>query len=208
MKNSRNATALLTRGFRSFLDLLYPRRCPLCQEILKDKHQLICPECAGELRPVTEPRCFLCGKPVKENEEYCRDCKSRPRAFTQGRGIFLYDEKMKASLLKYKYYGHREYGRFYAKAMYLYAKNDLRKWKPDIIVPVPLHWKKQRMRGFNQAAYLVEEFSRYTGIPADCTLVKKIHSTKSQKNWMQPDAGRTCRMHFRSREGYQGRKSW
>ena len=112
MRSSKNVTVLLEQGYGSFLNLLYPRRCPLCHRILKDSHALICPECAGDLRPIQGARCYKCGKPVSEEEEYCRDCKAAPGAFDQGRGIFLYDDRMKYSIMKYKYFGCREYSRF------------------------------------------------------------------------------------------------
>lgn len=160
---------------------MYPRRCPLCHRILKSSHLLICPDCARELRPISGPRCYKCGKPVKEEEEYCRDCSAHPGAFDQGRGIFHYDDRMKYSIMKYKYFGCREYSRFYGKALYLYGKDALAIWKPQVIVPVPLHWRKLRMRGFNQAEALAGELSGYTEIPVDTGLLKKSHATRSQK---------------------------
>ena len=111
MRSSKNVTALLEQGYGSFLNLLYPRRCPLCHRILKDSHALICPECAGDLRPIQGARCYKCGKPVSEEEEYCRDCGAHPGAFDQGRGIFLYDDRMRYSIMKYKYFGCQEYSR-------------------------------------------------------------------------------------------------
>lgn len=116
-----------------------------------------------------------------EEEEYCRDCQSHPGAFDQGRGIFLYDDRMKYSIMKYKYFGYREYSRFYGKAMYLYGRDLLALWQPQMIVPVPLHWRKQKIRGFNQAELLARELSRYTGIPVNTRLLKKNHATRSQK---------------------------
>ena len=118
---------------------------------------------------------------MKPDEEYCRDCLTHPGSFLQGRGIFLYDAQMKDSIMKYKYFGSREYGRFYARAMYIYAGDAIRRWEPDILVPVPLHWRKQRMRGFNQAEFLARELSGYTGIPTVTDLVRKIYPTRSQK---------------------------
>lgn len=148
---------------------------------MRNPHSLLCPECASDLRPITEPRCYRCGRPVREDEEYCRDCAAHPKAFTRGQGIFLYDERMKHSVLRYKYQGCREYGRFYARAMYQYGGKAIRGWRPDLLVPVPLYPRKQRMRGFNQAQYLAQELSTYTGIPADAGLVRKIRPTRSQK---------------------------
>ena len=83
--------------------------------------------------------------------------------------------------MKYKYFGCREYSRFYGKAMYLYGRDLLALWQPQMIVPVPLHWRKQKIRGFNQAELLARELSRYTGIPVNTRLLKKNHATRSQK---------------------------
>ena len=76
MRSSRNVTALFGQGYRNFLNLLYPRRCPLCHRILRNSHQLICPDCAGDLRPVSGPRCYKCGKPVNGDEMCIRDRKN------------------------------------------------------------------------------------------------------------------------------------
>lgn len=170
----------MKRFLEKMSDIFYPRRCPVCQKILKDQKRMICPQCETMLHPIGHPRCFKCGKPV-EKGEFCRDCQKRKHMFEQGRGIFVYDSSMRRSVTRYKYYGCREYGDFYAKTMYRYAKMELREWKPDLIVPVPVHRSKERMRGFNQAAYLAERISRYTGIPADMGLVQKNIKTKSQK---------------------------
>ena len=165
---------------RKILDIFYPRCCPVCQKILKDQRRMICPECEKKLRPIGHPRCYKSGKPIEEGE-YCKDCQKHTHIFDQGRGIFVYDGIMRRSVTRYKYYGCREYGDFYAKAMYRYAWKNLNQWKPDLIVPVPIHKSKERLRGFNQAAYLAERLSCYTGIPVDTDLVQKVVKTKSQK---------------------------
>ena len=65
--------------------------------------------------------------------------------------------------------------------MSIYGKQYMERWTPQLIVPVPLYPGKKRMRGFNQAAYLAERLSGYTGIPWDEQLVRKIKKTRSQK---------------------------
>ena len=165
---------------RKILDIFYPRCCPVCQKILKDQRRMICPECEKKLRPIGHPRCYKCGKPIEEGE-YCKDCQKHTHIFDQGRGIFVYDGIMRRSVTRYKYYGCREYGDFYAKAMYRYAWKNLNQWKPDLIVPVPIYKSKERLRGFNQAAYLANRLGCYTGIPVDTDLVQKVVKTKSQK---------------------------
>lgn len=161
--------------------MLYPRCCPLCHEILKNQKALVCSQCAQGLKPVTGPRCMKCGKPVGEEEEYCNECAAHPRKFTEGRGIFLYDDLWRASLVRYKYYGRREYGNFYGEAICRFARREILRWNPGLIIPVPLHRRKERMRGFNQSALLAARVGQITGISVDDTLVKKVRSTDSQK---------------------------
>lgn len=188
------------------LNMIYPRCCPLCHKVLKDQSRLVCPECEATVKPISGPRCFKCGRPVGKDEEYCRECMAHPHSFTQGRGIFLYNDKMKASLIRYKYYGCREYGDFYAKAMYVFARQDLIRWRVQLIVPVPLHRKKQRMRGFNQAAYLAERISGYTGIPAELNLVIKTKNTKSQKKLNAGERRRNLKEAFHVQGQVEGRR--
>lgn len=196
----------MKKWIEGILNMLYPRRCPLCHEVLKDQDSVICRRCGGALRPIKEPRCFKCGKPVGEGEEYCSDCRNTKHYFDKGRGIFVYDEKMRRSMVRYKYYGCREYGDFYSRAMCLYAGEELKAWKPDCIVPVPVHRTKERRRGFNQSAYLAVRVSRETGIPADLTLVKKVRNTRSQKKLTAHQRQENLRKAFQVQRSVEGEK--
>ena len=163
------------------LDILYPWHCPVCGEILKDRRALLCPVCREHLRPVASPRCFLCGRPVAEEAEYCPDCLKHRHYFDAGRGIFLYDSIMRKSLLAYKNAGHRQYAGFYAHAMATYAGRQILAWKPDMIVAVPIHPSRMRERGFNQAELIAKDLASATGIPFEPGLVIKRMRTKAQK---------------------------
>ena len=72
-----------------FLNMLYPKKCPMCHQILKQKNSLICSGCAGKIRPNVEPLCKKCGRPVKTEEEYCQDCRREQHYFSEGRSIFF-----------------------------------------------------------------------------------------------------------------------
>lgn len=62
-----------------------------------------------------------------------------------------------------------------------YAEKEILRWRPDVIVPVPLHPGKQRMRGFNQAEYLARKIGSFYGIPVSDQILRKTGKTKSQK---------------------------
>ena len=190
-----------------FLDMLYPQRCPLCHGILrKTENSLVCRECSREVKPFTGARCMKCGKPVKEEEEYCKECRKGKHVFTEGRGIFLYSGKWRRSIVRFKYYGCREYGDFYARALSIYGRKELERWKPDLIVPVPLHPRKKRMRGFNQAEYIACGVSRNTGIPWSGQTVRKIKNTRSQKKLDREARRRNLKRAFQVTENLEGKR--
>ena len=169
------------------LNILYPRRCPVCHRILPDQTGLVCPDCEKTLRPIEQPFCMKCGAPVREGEEFCMECRKTEHRFTCGRGIFSYNDVWKQSIEKYKYYGCREYGDFYADKMARHGARDVRRWGPDLLVSVPLHRKKLRIRGFNQSWYLAERIGRILRIPAEESAVVKVRETKSQKKLAVPE---------------------
>ena len=157
---------------------------------------MLCPACAKILHPIGEPKCRRCGRPVEEDRDLCEDCE-KGRAFQEGRGIFLYDERMKRSILSYKNGGRREYGIFFAEAMVVFAGKDILRWKPDLIVPVPMYPKKYRQRGFNQAEDLAEKVSEQLRIPMAASLVEKRKSGKAQKTLDAVSRKRNLRDAFR-----------
>lgn len=112
---------------------------------------------------------------------------------------------MKASILRYKYDSRRQYGDFYAKAMYIYAQKDIEKWKPDVIVPIPLYPRKKRMRGFNQAEDIAVKFGKYLKIPVESGMLKKIKNTKSQKKINEAERRRNLEGAFKASKSALGK---
>ena len=163
------------------LNLIYPRRCAVCHRILSDQKRLCCPECRNVFKRIDKDYCLKCGKPVRTEEEYCTDCAEKHRSFDRGRSAFLYDDRMRRSMVRYKYYGNREYGRYFAVEMYRNLRDEVIRWSPDLIVPIPLTRAKLRMRGFNQAADLARMTGRLLNIPVSTEVLCKLHDTRSQK---------------------------
>lgn len=164
------------------LQAVYPRRCPICHDIVRPKGAQICRGCAGKVRPVREPRCKKCGKPLeKEEQEYCRDCRCRRHYFEEGAGIFPYNQVMRESLMKCKYGGRREYLDYYGQMMIRYGGKYLAYWNPQAIVPIPLYKTQMRIRGFNQSACLAHALGKQSGIPVYSHMLEKTKKTRTQK---------------------------
>lgn len=198
------------RGERSylkkFLNILYPRRCPVCNQILNENGRKICTVCEKALHPILKDYCLKCGRPVASEMEYCRECRTTHREFERGRGVFLYNNQMKRSLLRYKYYGNREYGEYYADSICRYLEREIRTWNPDLIVPVPMYPGKQRERGFNQAADLAGRIGKNLEIPTADGIVRKIRNTKSQKKLSAVERKQNLRTAFQVTERVDGLK--
>lgn len=186
------------------LNILYPRRCPVCHQILVEKGTLVCRTCEGKLHPITTDYCLKCGRPVKAEEEFCPECRNVHREFDRGRGVFLYNNRMRQSLLHYKYYGNREYGEYYAASICRYMEREICTWSPDLIIPVPMYPRKQRERGFNQAADLASKAGRQFGLPAPDGIVRKTKNTRSQKKLSAVERKQNLRAAFQVTERMDG----
>ena len=141
---------------------------------------------------------------MKAEEEFCPECRKVHREFDRGRGVFLYNNRMRQSLLHYKYYGNREYGEYYAASICGYMEREICTWSPDLIIPVPMYPRKQRERGFNQAADLASKAGRQFGLPAPDGIVRKTKNTRSQKKLSAVERKQNLRAAFQVTERMDG----
>ena len=163
------------------LEILYPARCPVCHNILKGKDG-ICPDCRKGLHYIKEPKCKKCGKQIeKAEQEYCRDCMRFPHSFDQGAAVFSYDDTMRRSVSMFKYHNRREYAKVYAAEMYRHCRYFLQQASPDVILPVPVHSRKKRERGFNQAELVAKELGKLMRVPVDAKYLRRKEKTIPQK---------------------------
>lgn len=166
--------------WESGLDLVFPARCPICDKPAPFP-ELICPACKNKPVIVGFPRCLKCGKHIAdEREEYCKGCRLTMHVFEQGKGLFDY-QSVARSLYRFKYAGRQEYARFYAEQIVRKLGGTIRSWKPDALVPVPVHFTRKRERGYNQAEVLAVEIGKRTGIPVAAHLIGRKKKTLPQK---------------------------
>lgn len=133
--------------------LLFPTRCPVCDSIVKPFGEKICLECLPKLRVVTPPWCMKCGKKIRDDGEFCSDCRQKQHMFDRSRTLYEYAAAA-PSIYRFKYKGRQEYAEFFGEEMGKYLGDFIRSVSPDVMVPVPLHKKKLSKRGYNQAACL------------------------------------------------------
>ena len=163
-------------------DLLYPRRCPVCDRAVRPFGSLVCETCKDKLTYVKEPCCMKCGKELEEEEtEYCSDCMRHRHLFDAGRALFDY-KGISDSVYRFKYKGRQEYAVYYAECLYGRLGEWIRRCKPDALVPVPVHTSRSYMRGYNQAEVLASELGSIMHIPVETNLIKRVRKTSPMKN--------------------------
>ena len=86
---------------------------------------------------------------------------------------------------------------FYAKQMSLYLRHKKELWKAQALVPVPLHRKKKKKRGYNQAELIARELSAYWGIPVITDLVIRCKNTKPMKGIVGTDRQNNLKKAFK-----------
>ena len=160
--------------------LLFPRRCPICDEII-ESGKLICDKCIRIPRRVTGERCFKCSKHLDSpHAEYCPDCEKHKKAFLRGIALYEYDS-VKDSINSFKNNARPEYAAFYADGIERYLSDIIKTFNADVLVPIPLHPAKFKKRGYNQSELLANELSKRLDIPVDTHLLERTKKTKEQK---------------------------
>lgn len=163
------------------LDLIYPKRCPFCKELRPYQEMQVCKKCLNKLEKVEKPYCMRCGKTVRENEEYCKDCRTFSKSFRRGFPVFYYKEPLKSALYDFKYKNQREYGDFFANCTFKYYGEEIKKLGIDGLVPVPVHSHKRRIRGYNQAEILARYLGNYLQIKVYPNYLIRSKDTNPQK---------------------------
>ena len=163
------------------LSIFFPRRCPLCDEVILYEEK-ICKKCAKKVPYIKEPVCKRCGKQLEnERQEYCADCGRKIHHFTQGKAVFLYQKEMKLSMYRFKYAGKREYVDFYVQEAVKRYENWIKKIGIEVIVPVPVHRRRKRERGYNQAEVFAKALGKEINIPVNSEVISRIKNTAPQK---------------------------
>ena len=173
-------------GLRESLHIFYPKRCPICDEILWlpfwSQEYPICVECKKKIEYVIEPVCKKCGKPISDERGlHCQDCMRYSHKYLQGKALWIYNKKVKQSIYRFKYKNRREYGISYARELVRRYEPWILRKEIQAIVPIPLHKKKRRKRGFNQAEIIALEIGNLLQIPVEKHLLERCVDTRPQK---------------------------
>jgi len=154
------------------IDLFLPADCKVCKGPLEYNESYICNRCLSRIEQIQPPFCNRCGKPCKTT--FCSECQKKRRYFKRAREYGVFEGVLKEAIHIFKY--EKKEGISNALGDLMCRTLDNLSWNVDYIVPVPLHKKKERERGFNQTRLLAEFIKRKRNIPLFDGLIKKINT--------------------------------
>jgi len=137
----------------------------------------LCTPCAAEL-PWLHSACRRCALPLPSAGD-CPRCLQQPPSFASARAAWHYAFPVGQLIQRFKYRNDLAAGHSLAQlaAGHIQPREEM----PDLLVPVPLHWRRYWSRGYNQAQLIAEEWSRRWRIPVNARLLRKVAAGETQQ---------------------------
>ncbi len=158
---------------------LAPPICPFCR-VKRAGPGGLCRACLETLPPSPPRRCRLCGGPAEAIVSVCRNCvQEGGRPWILGISALPYRDSVRKAIQRYKYGRQTYLARFFASQMAVAWHRGSWPIRPQIMVPVPLHWTRLLQRRYNQAELLARELEKLLGIPCVDAL-RRIRRTPRQ----------------------------
>tara|TARA_R100001480_G_scaffold101288_4_gene104926 strand:+ start:3270 stop:3989 length:720 start_codon:yes stop_codon:yes gene_type:complete len=141
---------LVNRWGRQLLDGLFPQLCLLCR-LPSASHLPLCACCAAQLVE-NHTCCRCCALPLPDGDAgLCATCIQRPPALDRAIAPFLYEPHIGYIIARWKFQRERHLSGLLAE-LWLSTVEPPR--DRDLLLPVPIHWRRLLGRGFNQAMLL------------------------------------------------------
>lgn len=161
-------------------DVLYPPKCALCH-IPVDAAHALCPECFARLNFITKPQCTCCGVPFSYaplGEMRCGDCLANPPPYQLARAALAYDDVSRPLVTRLKYGDRPHLSILLARLMRQAGHEALQ--GAEAIVPVPLHWRRQVARRYNQSLVLARQLGQLSDVAVRPDLLQRHKATTPQ----------------------------
>jgi ComF family protein len=185
MKVRRLETQKLLQQIGSGLvELLFPPpvQCPACQQ--EDRyHQGLGRNCLRKIAFIAPPICLKCGRPkrlVAATQEFCPQCSETKYYFSAARAVAVYEGALREYLTELKYRFRPDLGEALGMLLVEWLKSHREFQNVDIMIPIPIHWQKLTVRGYNQAELLAKPLQKYLGIPIKSDIITRDKITQTQ----------------------------
>jgi ComF family protein len=128
---------------------------------------LICAACRREVVTPKPPLCRRCGIPLGSPDalSVCRRCRVEPPPYAVARSAALYRGRLRGAIHRFKFEARQEIGPILGQLLADFVRATPPLTAAEIILPVPLHARRLRERGFNQASLLAGKVAEALRLP-------------------------------------------
>ncbi len=156
------------------VELLMPQRCVVCGRFGAALHAT----CVAALPRATPPRCDVCWAPLTSAAfDRCERCAEAPRTVVALRAPYRFAGPVRQAVIEAKFRGVTQLLAPLAAAA---AGVTPRGWELDAVVPVPLHPRRARRRGYDQAELIARTVARRLQLPLATAALRRRRSTPPQ----------------------------
>jgi ComF family protein len=194
------------KALKSLIDLIYPQRCLICQVFLQDQVPSpllqglpFCEACFSDFMPIRSPICTVCGKPFSGGAEWdrvCEDCIRKRPSYDIARAPYLYDGALMTAIHELKYAQRTHLADSLGSLLASFAQARMGERKGWLIMPVPLHPRRLRARGFNQSLLLARPVAARIGAELDFLSLRRTKFTKPQTELSSEERKKNVRKAF------------
>lgn len=182
------------------VDLLLPPACLLCNQVLSRKRigRDFCFTCLACMLPLSSGHCRRCAQPFANTTDnhLCANCLRRPPAFSGVYALGIYQGALKDAIHKLKYHDRLTLAKPLGQGLAALVTADEESFRPDCVVPVPLHPRRLRRRGYNQAVEIARPLARALGTRVSPTLLQRVRETLPQQNLSATERRKNLRNAF------------
>ncbi len=150
---------------KGIVQQIYPANCVLCG-LSSDVNRDLCHNCVADFQ-INNSACLRCALPLSKSSQslYCGQCLQKAPEYDAAWSAFIYVQPLEWMIHQLKFNGKLNFAKIMSSLAMPYLP-DL-EHRPDCIIPVPLHARRIKERGFNQALELVKPLAKKLAIPVD-----------------------------------------
>lgn len=168
-------------ALRRALNWLIPARCRLC-DMPSHRDFDLCLPCEGELPWLTHC-CHRCALPTPANTGACARCLQREPAFDACIAACAYTAPVSHWVHAAKYRGDFSALTVLSHLLWRAVASHLSQHAPpDLVCPMPLHWRRRWHRGFNQAEELARHLGKVLPLIIDTRCARRVRATPPQRS--------------------------
>ena len=168
---------------QSILSILYPAQCIACENLIAEDAAL-CPDCWRDTPFIQGAVCHKCGAPLMgdapgDETAKCDDCLVTERPWDSGTSVLVYKGITRRLILAFKHGDRQDLVRPFA----VWAASKIRAnlGEGDVLIPVPIHWRRLIKRRYNQSSLVAHQIAALTGAKFMPDALVRTRHTKPQE---------------------------